>query len=44
LAQPDDERPPLFRSWNRLYAAVIAYLAALILLLYAFTAAFRPRP
>jgi hypothetical protein len=34
---PGDERPPFFGSWNRLYAAVLAYLAALIALFYIIT-------
>jgi len=40
LPPPDDERAPLFGSWSRLYAAVVLYLAVLISLFYAFTAAF----
>lgn len=37
-----EEPPPLLGSWRRLYAAVILYLGALILLLYAFTRVFAP--
>lgn len=36
-----EERPPVFSTWARLYAAVAAYLAALIALLYLFTRAFK---
>jgi hypothetical protein len=32
-----DEPPPIFRSWRRLYALVLCYLTALIVLLYAAT-------
>lgn len=32
--------PPFLGSWRRIYAAVIAWLAALILLFYLFTRAF----
>ncbi len=35
-----DEAPPFFGSWNRLYTAVLVYLAALIALLYAFSEIF----
>lgn len=35
-----DERPPFFKTWNRLYAAVIAYLCAIILLFTVFTKVF----
>ncbi|HZM14385.1 MAG TPA: hypothetical protein VFE28_00155 [Candidatus Krumholzibacteria bacterium] len=35
-----EEPPPIGRSWNRLYAAVLVNLALLILLFYAFTKAF----
>ncbi len=37
----DDEPPPLFRSWPRLYAAVAAWLFLLILLFHLFTVTFR---
>jgi hypothetical protein len=36
---PDDNRPPL-GSWSRMYALVLANLALLIALFYAFTRAF----
>lgn len=36
---PDDP-PPFLRKWPRVYAAVLIYLAALILLFYLFTKAF----
>jgi hypothetical protein len=35
-----DEPPPFLGSWRRVYAAVLAYLAGLILLFWAFTRAF----
>lgn len=35
-----DEPPPFLRKWPRVYAAVLLYLAALILLFYFFTKAF----
>jgi hypothetical protein len=35
-----DEPPPFLRKWSRVYAAVLVYLAALILLFYFFTKAF----
>ncbi|MBI3667040.1 MAG: hypothetical protein HY236_12605 [Acidobacteria bacterium] len=37
---PGDEPPPVFRSWGRLYAAVVAYLFFLITLFYLFTVSF----
>lgn len=39
-SQSHDERPPLFRSWGRLYAAVLIFLLLVIVLLYLFTIAF----
>ena len=33
----DEEKPPFFITWSRLYAAIVAYLAFLILLFYLFT-------
>jgi len=44
--QPDrgetpDEPPPFMGTWRRLYTAVILYLAAIILVFYLFTAAYR---
>ena len=36
---PDDP-PPFLRTWERVYAAVIAYLAVIILLFFWFTRAF----
>jgi len=35
-----DEPPPWLSSWGRVYAAVLAYLALLILALYGFARAF----
>jgi len=37
-----DEPPPLLGSWPRWYAAVVAFLALLILLFYWFEKAFTP--
>ena len=34
------EPPPIGRTWNRLYAAVLIFLAVQILVFYAFTKAF----
>jgi len=36
-----EEPPPFFGTWNRLYAAVILYLAVLIAGFHAFTKAWR---
>ncbi|HSL90003.1 MAG TPA: hypothetical protein VK870_11930 [Ignavibacteriaceae bacterium] len=36
----EDEKPPLFKSWKKLYIFVLVQLAALILLFYIFTKAF----
>lgn len=36
----DQERPPLFGTWRRLYAAVVLYLAAVIALFTVFTRVF----
>jgi hypothetical protein len=38
----DEEPPPLLGAWRRVYLAVIAWLAFLILLFYAFTRRFSP--
>ena len=35
-----EEPPPLFKTWPRLYTAVITYLAVLILVFYWFTRTF----
>ena len=35
-----DEPPPFLGKWPRVYAAVLAYVAVLILLFYIFTRAF----
>ena len=35
-----EEPPPIGRTWPRLYAAVLGFLAFLIALFYAFTKAF----
>lgn len=39
-SQSHDERPPLFRTWGQLYAAVLIFLFLIIVLLYLFTTAF----
>jgi hypothetical protein len=36
----EDEKPPFFKSWKKLYIFVLVQLAALILLFYIFTKAF----
>jgi hypothetical protein len=36
-----EDRPPIGRSWRMLYIAVLANLAVLIAIFYAFTRAFR---
>ena len=35
-----EDRPPIFKSWNRLYAFVLSTLVALVILFYIFTKAF----
>jgi hypothetical protein len=35
-----DEPPPFLRTWSRVYAAIIGWLALLILLFYFFSRAF----
>lgn len=35
------DRPPIGKTWRRLYAAVLLNLALLIAIFYAFTRAFR---
>jgi hypothetical protein len=37
----NSERPPLFRSWNRLYGFVLGELVLLIVLFYAFSKLFQ---
>ena len=32
-----DEPPPVLRTWNRVYAAVMAYLGVVILVMYTFS-------
>ena len=39
--QNPEDTPPLFRSWNRLYAAVLIFLAILITFFYFFGQAFQ---
>jgi len=36
----EDEKPPIFKSWKRLYAFVLMQLTVLIILFYIFTKAF----
>ncbi len=36
---PDDEPPPFFGSWRRIYIATLIYLALLIASFYVFTKA-----
>ncbi|HLH39450.1 MAG TPA: hypothetical protein VKX39_09920 [Bryobacteraceae bacterium] len=37
-----DEPPPILGAWRRVYLFVLIYLAALIVLFYAFTVYFAP--
>ena len=39
--EEDDEQPPFGRSWGALYATVLLWLAAQVVIFYAFTEAFR---
>jgi hypothetical protein len=36
-----DEAPPFLGTWRRVYAAVLVYLAAVIVVFYLFTRAYR---
>jgi hypothetical protein len=36
-----EEKPPLLKTWNKLYGLVIAVLVVVIVLLYAFTNYFK---
>jgi len=36
-----DEPPPFLRTWPRVYAAIVVYLALLILVFYLFTRHYR---
>jgi len=38
--ETDQEKPPVLKSWRRLYTAVLLNLALLIVLFYLFTKAF----
>ena len=40
MKESSSDRPPLFGSWKRMYAAVVIYLAAMIALFTLFTRAF----
>jgi hypothetical protein len=40
MSSPQDEPPPFLGSWRRVYAAVILYLGALILIFLLFQRAF----
>ena len=44
MSRLDEEKPPFFGTWARLYAAVVGYLFFLILLFYAFTRAYQFPP
>ena len=37
----EEGSPPVFATWNRLYAVVIGFLALLIFLFYIFTKAYQ---
>lgn len=37
ISDPEDERPPLFKSWGGWYGSVLLVLAVLILFFYLFT-------
>jgi len=37
----EEGSPPLFATWNRLYAVVIGFLAILIIAFYLFTIAYQ---
>jgi hypothetical protein len=37
-----DEPPPVLKTWPRVYAFVVCYLALLIFLFYVFTTQFEP--
>ena len=41
LREVPDEPPPFLGTWNRVYAAILAYLAAVIVVFYLFTRAYR---
>jgi hypothetical protein len=44
VPEPEEEIAPVFGTWKRLYAAVVAYLFLLILLFYWFTVTFNHPP
>jgi hypothetical protein len=41
LREVPDSPPPFLGSWRRVYAAVVVYLAGVILIAYLFTRAYR---
>ena len=43
FSNDNEEPPPIFRTWRRLYCAIVAYLALLITLFYLFSVSFTPR-
>jgi hypothetical protein len=43
-ALSDDDPPPFLGTWERVYGAVVIYLAMLIVLFYTFSAVFTPSP
>ena len=44
MAKLDDDKPPFFETWPRLYAFVAGFLLFLIALFYAFTRAYQFPP
>ena len=44
MGKLDDDKPPFFETWPRLYAFVAGYLFFLIALFYAFTRAYQFLP
>jgi hypothetical protein len=40
-ANPRDDPPPFLRTWGRVYAVVLVYLALIIFASYLFTRAYR---
>ncbi len=41
MPETPEPPPPIGKTWNRLYATVIAWLAVVIAILYVFTERFR---
>ena len=40
MSDTPDEPPPFLRTWSRVYAAILVYLAAVIAIFYLFTRAY----